>query len=265
MNMRLVSYNILNGGEGRADPLAEVILAQRPDVVVLIEADVPMVIDRISKRLGMQPYLGVGSKHTVAVFSRWPVLESIDHSAIDGELSRGMLEVVVRTPGDFELPIIALHLPAKATLADEAKRLRIWERVLKRLPSQRAEHRPHLLCGDFNANAPTQKIVPEKCKQATREAWIANGGKLPRELIAAVEVAGYVDTLHTFDGPSADVTGSFDTQTPGQRVDYIFAFGLPNDSVRSAWIEQDRLAKYASDHFPIGVDITLPAAAKVGS
>ena len=34
--MRLVSYNILDGGEGRADPLAEVIEAQRPDVIGLV-------------------------------------------------------------------------------------------------------------------------------------------------------------------------------------------------------------------------------------
>jgi endonuclease/exonuclease/phosphatase family metal-dependent hydrolase len=25
--------------------------------------------------------------------------------------------------------------------------------------------------------------------------------------------------------------------------------------IKSAWIEQDRLAKYASDHFPVGVEI----------
>ena len=36
--MRIVRYNILDGGEGRADPLAEVIEAQRPDLVALVEA-----------------------------------------------------------------------------------------------------------------------------------------------------------------------------------------------------------------------------------
>jgi endonuclease/exonuclease/phosphatase family metal-dependent hydrolase len=36
-------------------------------------------------------------------------------------------------------------------------------------------------------------------------------------------------------------------------VDYIFTFGI--DSPRDAWIEQDRLARYASDHFPVGVEI----------
>jgi endonuclease/exonuclease/phosphatase family metal-dependent hydrolase len=30
---------------------------------------------------------------------------------------------------------------------------------------------------------------------------------------------------------------------------------MPAASIKSAWIEYDRLAKYASDHFPIGVEI----------
>ena len=50
--MRIVSYNILDGGEGRADPLAEVIEAQRPDVVALVEATDLTVIERIARRLG---------------------------------------------------------------------------------------------------------------------------------------------------------------------------------------------------------------------
>ena len=51
--MRIVSYNILDGGEGRADPLAEVILAQRPDIVALLEADDPAVLEHIAQRARM--------------------------------------------------------------------------------------------------------------------------------------------------------------------------------------------------------------------
>ena len=50
---------------------------------------------------------------------------------------------------------------------------------------------------------------------------------------------------------------SFNTQHPGQRVDYIFTHGVDAKAVRSAWIETDRLAKYASDHFPIGAEIEI--------
>ena len=67
--------------------------------------------------------------------------------------------------------------------------------------------------------------------------------------------AGYSDTLAEFAPQSAAITGTFSTQFPGQRVDYIFTHGFGVGQIQSAWIEQDRLAKYCSDHFPIGVEI----------
>ncbi len=32
--------------------------------------------------------------------------------------------------------------------------------------------------------------------------------------------------------------------------------GLAPGRLKTAWVEQDRLAKYASDHFPIGLELT---------
>ncbi len=52
-----------------------------------------------------------------------------------------------------------------------------------------------------------------------------------------------------------EMIGSFDTQHPGQRVDYIFAFGVGRAKVKDAWVERERLAKYASDHFPVCAEI----------
>ena len=36
---------------------------------------------------------------------------------------------------------------------------------------------------------------------------------------------------------------------------YIFTHGIDRSRLKDAWIEYDRLAKYASDHFPIGAEI----------
>jgi endonuclease/exonuclease/phosphatase family metal-dependent hydrolase len=38
-------------------------------------------------------------------------------------------------------------------------------------------------------------------------------------------------------------------------VDYIFAYGIGAERLKEARIEQDRLAKYASDHFPVLAEI----------
>ena len=86
---------------------------------------------------------------------------------------------------------------------------------------------------------------------------------LPRQAVQKLFAAGYIDALHAVDPAAADLKkgneGTFTTQFPGQRVDYTFTHALPTSAISRAWIEHDRLAKYASDHFPIGIEITPPA------
>ncbi len=253
--MRLVSYNILDGGEGRADPLAEVILAQRPDIVALVEADFPATVERIAQRLSMDFIAAPGPKHTSALLSRWPITETINHAMLHRELTRSFLEAAVLLPGGIELPVGVIHLPAGAANSDEDARMREIAVVLDVFQRHRHAARPHILCGDFNSNAPDQRIDPQRCKKKTRQAWAENGGDLPRRVIQTIAAAGYLDTYHVLHDQAAEMRGTLDTQHPGQRVDYIFSFGLPPQNLKEAWIEQDRLAKYASDHFPIGVHI----------
>ena len=253
--MRIVSYNILNGGEGRADPLAEVLLGQRPDIVVLVEADDPGALDRISARLDMDCIHGPGNRHASAILSRWPIRESINLALLHPEISRSLLQATIVDPAAGEWTIGAVHLQAHATEADESRREAELAVLLRIFEPIRSAGRPHLIAGDFNANAPSQKIDPALCEPRTREAWEKNGGRVPRRAVQKMLDAGYLDTLFEAAPNEAPTTGTFSTQFPGQRVDYIFAHGIGKDQIRSAWVERDRLAKYASDHFPIGVEI----------
>jgi exodeoxyribonuclease-3 len=253
--MRLVSYNILNGGEGRADPLAEVILAQRPDVVALVEADVPAVVERIARRLDMDYVIARGQLDASALLSRWPIRRSINHAALAPALTRSFLEAEVIAPTGQAWPIGVVHLQSGATDAAEDGRLVELAIVLDRLNPHRLAGTPHLLCGDFNSNAPYQRIDPARCKGKTQKAWTANGGRLPHRVVETLVANGYVDAYHTRHDEQQQMVGSFTTQKPGQRVDYIFAHGVPAPQINDAWIEQDRLAKYASDHYPVAVEI----------
>jgi endonuclease/exonuclease/phosphatase family metal-dependent hydrolase len=250
----LVSYNILDGGEGRADPLAEVIEAQRPDVVVLVEADVPAVVERIAGRLKMDFVMGEGRKHGGAILTRGRIVESVNHSILRDEFSDLVLEATVDTAGG-EWMVAAVHLHPRAGLADEEKREQEIAGILEIFAANRADGKPHLLAGDFNANSPVQHVVPEQCKARTREEMAANGGVLPRTAVGKLLAAGYLDTLHSVRGSAAAKIGSFTTQEPGQRVDYIFTHGIDARRLKSAAVEHDRLAKYASDHFPVMVEI----------
>ncbi len=186
---------------------------------------------------------------------RGTILESVNHSLLREEFSDCVLEATVGGPDGAPWTLAAVHLHPRARLEDERRREREIEGILEIFGRHRKENRGHLLAGDFNANSPIQKVDPEKCKPRTREDIAANGGVLPRSAIQKLLDAGYVDSLQARHGAEAGMIGSFTTQFPGQRVDYIFAHGIESGRVREAKVEQDRLAKYASDHFPVVVEI----------
>jgi endonuclease/exonuclease/phosphatase family metal-dependent hydrolase len=254
-DMRIFSYNILDGGEGRADPLAEVIEAQRADVVALVEATDLTVIERIARRLKMDYVHAPGRTQASALLTRFTIRDSANHALLREGLSKSLLEATVVDDQGNEWPIGVVHLHHHATEADEATREQELAVVLDVFARHRSSSRPHILCGDLNADSPVQKIERDACKPSTRERWDANGGFVPRRVVQKLLDAGYVDTLHAVRGDAATTSGTFTTQFPGQRVDYIFTHGVDRARLRGAWIETDRLAKYASDHFPVGLEI----------
>lgn len=253
--MRVTSYNILNGGEGRADPLAEVILAQRADVVGIVEADNLEVLHRLGKRLNMDWVHAQGADHAAALFSRFPIVHSINHALLLKGGPRSLLEAVVRDEAGNEWTFGVLHLSPGAYEVNEKVREQEIAKVLQVFAPHRDEYRRHILLGDFNSNSPVQNIEPHHCKPSTQEAFAANGGEIPRRVMQLVLGAGYLDTLDEVHQPAAEGSGTFSTQAPGQRVDYILTWGFDPQRVTAAWIEHDRLAKYASDHYPVGAEI----------
>jgi len=191
--MRIVCYNIMSGGEGRADPIAEVILAQRPDIVAIIEADYLPVLERLAMRLKMDFVHAQGTSHACALLSRWTIRESINHAAIR-PIGTSFLEAVVVDPSGGQWNV-AVAQNADVSMAKA----------------------PHILAGDVNA--------------------------------ASLVKENYVDTMAGGNG------ATFSTQNPTDRRDFILTQGVERSRIRKSWIETDRLAKYASDHFPIGAEI----------
>ena len=255
--MRIVSYNILDGGIGRADPIAEVLLAQRPDVVGLVEADDPAILDRIAWRLGWDFISAPGRDgDTAALLTRGRILSSINHVPLAEHATppRSFLEAVVRVD-EKDLRIGLLHTSGRASEEREKDREKEIAFVLDRFKGAREANEPHVLMGDFNANSPHWTLVPDRLAKKTKKWLDHNGGHIPRRVIEAVEAAGYVDTFRAADPEAARVAATFTTFEPGQRLDYIFTYGFQPEAIRSAWIEQDRLAAFASDHFPVGAEL----------
>jgi endonuclease/exonuclease/phosphatase family metal-dependent hydrolase len=251
--MRLIGYNILDGGVGRADPLAEVIEAQRPDAVGLVEADDTAVVERIAARLKMDVLHAPGRSHAVALLSRYPIIESINHAPLHPERLSCFVEAKIAAPtGEFVVGL--LHLRPHAAESDEAEREKEVALILDLMSVHRDSKVPHVLMGDFNSNSPVQRIDPDRLKPRTRKEYEENGNVLPRRVIQRILDAGYTDSFAALN-PAATDAATFSTRHPGQRVDYIFTHGVSRSSLLGAWIETDRLAKYASDHFPVGLEI----------
>jgi endonuclease/exonuclease/phosphatase family metal-dependent hydrolase len=254
--MRIVSYNILTGGEGRADPLIEVLIAQRADVIGLVEAEDPTVLERVARRLKMDYVQATGNESGAsALLSRYPIRDSINHATFQPGLSKSLLQASVVGPAGEVWQFGVVHLHARAGEEDERKREAELDVVMKVFEPLRESGTPHVLLGDFNANSPAQQIDLAKCKPSTREQAAANGGQIPRRVVQRMLNEGYADTYYSVNPEAAKTHGTFTTQFPGQRVDYVFAHSIAAGRIKSAWIEYDRLATYASDHYPIGVEI----------
>ena len=255
--MRIVSYNILDGGTGRADLLGRVIESQKPDVVGLVEAGDAAVVATLANRLGMDFIQAEGNKNgsASALLSRFPIRHSINHAPQHPALTKSLLEAAVVDACGNEWTLGILHLHAHASETDEDVREREAAQVLEIFRPHREANRPHLLMGDFNANAPYQAIEPGLCKMSTRREWYANGGKLPRRAIARVLDAGYRDSLRVLHPAMAETSGSFSTEFPGQRVDYIFTFGIDAARMKQARVVYDGPARDASDHCPVFLEL----------
>ena len=89
--MRLMSYNILEGGKGRIDPIAEVIRQADPDVVVILEAWDRLALIKLADRLGMDYFHaqspGNPEGHN-ALLSRWPIREAVNFGPLEPRLTR---------------------------------------------------------------------------------------------------------------------------------------------------------------------------------
>src|SRR5205807_10643441 len=77
MTLRILSYNILWGGEDRLPLIARVIQLEQPDVVALLEANSRPKAEALSQQLGMNLIFGnANSAFHVACLCRLRILQT---------------------------------------------------------------------------------------------------------------------------------------------------------------------------------------------
>ena len=222
--MRVLTWNIWNGGEGRLDAIERVLREQEANVVALQEANDRTAVETLGARLGMDVVYGeANSAFAVAWLSRAPVTRAQNHRL--PVLEKTLLEVEA---GGARL--FAAHLSAGRTRADEPHRVAEAEAVLACIGDA------DVFVGDFNAVHPCDEIgTPPP------EEELEHVSRRPIELVLE---AGFVDCYRELH--PRDRGWTYLSTHPWARLDYVFARRVP----RSCAVVETQ----ASDHFALVAD-----------
>ena len=158
---RILSYNILAGGNRRVDQLTKIISSAHPDIVGLVEATSLRAVEELADRLGMQYRMnGTPTQRRdwqAALLSRLPIIETHPHVR-PGILTKPTLEACIEEENGRKLTLFVTHLAAAfyQGRGGEGIRRREVQEILRIMAPKRGK--PHLLMGDFNAIAPGDRL-----------------------------------------------------------------------------------------------------------
>lgn len=254
--MRLLTYNIREGGVGRAAAIAEVISAANPDVVALQEATDPAVVERIAKLAGFR-FSGSRRSHSTGFLSNVPVLgygwrhpRRTRHALLEVSLADGCPRLFV------------LHLRAWFSNWSERRRARELRGLLDGIQEQliREEHAFafHVLAGDFNALAPGEAFDSSPMPAWIRGMVWLSGRDIARSTIEMMQSDGYVDAWRTVHANlETDLGHTFPVWSPHVRLDYVFTPTAYASRFAACEVRRTPDAvRTASDHFPLLVEIS---------
>ena len=217
VKMRLLTYNVLKGGQGREAEIVEVIRTVVPDVVVVQEVLEVNRFRRIATALEMSPYLAEGRGRVplrVGLLSRLPVL---DFRTLDlWPLWPSCLQATVRLANGSYLTVFGLHL----------------------------------LAGDFNTIAPGDRASLAQAPLWVKAQTWFQAGYITRWSLRALLDEGYVDCFRKMHPKKDGFT--LPSPHPQVRLDYIFATPLLAEALRECRVitPPGKVAS-ASDHLPV--------------
>jgi endonuclease/exonuclease/phosphatase family metal-dependent hydrolase len=245
VRLRLLSYNIRHGGQGREEAIASVIRAADVDLVILQEATRPDVVKEVARITGMAQW---GSQRGLSLgfLSRRPVVHVAWHRP---RISRhAFLEIVPDAAG---WRILGVHL--SAVHAAWTERRRVFElRALLNAIAQH-QHGAHALVGDFNTVAPGDMLDIRKLPARLRALVWLSGGRVRWRTIQTILDAGYRDAFRHLH---PDLVGNtFPTWDPHVRLDYLFLPDRWLQSVAMCEVMMAADAQHGSDHFPFVAEL----------
>jgi exodeoxyribonuclease-3 len=245
VSFRLLTYNIRVGGVGRVEPLAHVINACAPDLVLLQEAARPDIVKQLAALTGMADWRAF-NRQSLGYMSRTPVVSATWHRP---RLSHhAYIEVM---PAGTPIRVFGVHL--SAVLAAWTERRRLYElRALLRSIADRKEGL-HVLAGDFNTLAPGALLDVGRLPFRLRPLVWMSGGRIRWRTIQTVLDAGYVDAFRLLhpDDPGLTVPSG----APQVRLDYAFLPAAYTGTIGACDAIDHPDVPRASDHRPVLLDL----------
>jgi exonuclease III len=248
MTLRILSYNILAGGEDRLPLITNVIQQQQPDVVVLLEARSRSNVETLAHQLGMSFTIGEANnakKDNVVWLSRLPVLRTENHRL--AVFAKTLLGIEILWNGS-PLALLATHLKAGQNVESEQRRRAEMQAILGILNSHK--NQLHMLVGDLNTIHPLDHPnVAAYAAVLKKRGEKSPKPQFPRKVIPLLLENGYVDCYRALHPATGEDTAY--TAHHALRFDYIFASPPLAQHLSACDIVTEGDAQIASDHFPV--------------
>lgn len=200
--MKVMTLNVLLGGEDRMDAICALLADARPDLLALEEcvgwdacdrlaaaaAAIGVAADERHVVLGAANQRPSGRRHHVALISRAPIARSVVHAP--PQVAHCILQAELEW-GGAPLTVLATHLHAN----DEDSRLVEADELLAIAPADALRSGAYVLCGDLNSLT-RHDPYPDELDDQLARAGVHKYGHPPRfEVMDRLLAAGWVDAL----------------------------------------------------------------------
>jgi endonuclease/exonuclease/phosphatase family metal-dependent hydrolase len=252
--MKVMTYNILNGGVGREQAILEVIQSVQPDIVILQEVYTSEFLQVLGTALNMEPFFAAGNKkRRVALLSRLPIRSVRSHHPVF-PIWRNVVEAKIEYQANKTLYVFGVH--PKADLGIVSEWWRWWEakHILKCVSPY--VDKLCLIAGDFNAVAPGDSIAANKMPPWLKLKLWLQGNRTYHFSIREYMVAGFTDSFRHLNESEAGFT--LPPPDPNSRLDYIFVTSGLKRYLKRCWVVREPLVvEKASDHYSVVAEFDL--------
>lgn len=271
--IRIVTWNVMQGGGKRIADQIEAMSARRPDIVALQEV-VPRTVPAYQAAfntagLGHVAVSFAGVEGTVfsgrrrygtLIASRWPI-RPLAYSGIDAPWPERIVSARVTSP-DGEVDVHSAYVPIWSHKEPLVK-IETMEAIFSRVTA--SADRPQVLCADLNS--PRRELIDGTVitfaqelgrsgqYYVTRSCGLgARRDRAERQLLEGLAEQGILDVFRTVRGYHVQEFSWWHKRTHGYRLDHIFASQCL--SARHCTYLHALREERLSDHAPLEAELS---------